>query len=96
MEPIEILFDLAKASPVIGILVYMHWKNGKTIDKKEEDIAELNRQLRESEKTSLEAFSRATEILKSLSQEQTSLSKDIINELKSLREWLGFHMKKHE
>ncbi len=90
----ELLFSIAKMSPIVAILVYALYWLQKRVEKKEEEITALNSQLRESEKTALEAFNKISDVLKSVSTDQTMSNKEVLNELKNLKEWLKEHMNK--
>lgn len=94
MEDMNFLQDLIKISPVVAVLAWALWWLKGRVEKKEEDIAELNKQLRESEKTALECFSRITEVLKQLSMDVSISNKDIVNELRNLKDFMRDNLSK--
>ena len=84
----EILLGLAKLSPIVAILVYMMYWLKTRVESKEEEIKQLNAQLRESERSALEAFNKISDVLKTMSMDQTMSNKEVVTELKNLKEWL--------
>lgn len=84
----EILLGLAKISPIVAILIYVMWYLKSRLETKESEIKELNTQLRESEKSAIEAFNKISDVIKTMSMDQTMSNKEVVSELKNLKEWL--------
>lgn len=67
----EFLTDLAKISPIVGVLIYFIWYFQSEIKAKNDEIKQLNQLLRDQQKETLIAISKLTDVVESL--------KDLIN-----------------
>lgn len=84
----DILLEIAKQSPLIAVLtLIIVWLKNKN-EKKEDEIKELNKELRQEQSNNVKAFSDITLIMKDISTEQLTSNKDILNKLNNLQEWL--------
>lgn len=84
----EILLNIAQLSPVIGILVYILYYFKNKVDTKEQELKELNEVLRNTEKENAKTLADVYKTLNEMLNDVESSSRDMTNELKTLKEWL--------
>lgn len=84
----DVLLEIAKQSALVAVLTYIiYWLKNKN-EKQEEEIKELNKELRQEQASNIKAFGDITIIMKDISTEQLTSNKDILNKLNNIHEWL--------
>lgn len=91
---IEILGALVKTSPVLAVLIAWLLSLIKQNNKLEEKLNQLNQDLRHTEKENAKTLLKVNEILGEVSDDSSASWKDVINEIKHIKEIITIHLNK--
>lgn len=90
----EILIEIAKLAPVVGLLVYAVWWMNKLITKKDDTIEILNTEIKEGNKENLSLLYKVLGFFEKLEDKGNTQHDNVLNEIKMMREVIEEKLKK--
>lgn len=89
LEFAQILEAIAKSSPIFLALIGWLYFTIKNLNKKEEDLANLNAEFRKSEKDNMQTLNAVNETLTKVINDASSNQDDVIKEIQGLKEYIN-------